>query len=65
MAMKQQLSAVGLYLAIILLLYGQKEIFPKETYEENKAQLETKKRDKKINLKIGDFTFVAAKKKGK
>ena len=65
MAIKQQLSAVGLYLAIILLLYGQKEIFPKETYEANKERLEEKKRDKKINLKIGDFNFVAAKKKAK
>ena len=63
MAMKQQLSAVGLYLAVILLLYGQKEIFSKETYEANKEILEAEKRDKKVNLKLGDFTFVAAEKK--
>ena len=65
MAIKQQLSAVGLYLAIVLLLYGQKEIFSKETYEANKAILEADKRDDKENLKIDDFEFVAAKKKGK
>ena len=63
MAMKQQLSAVGLYLAVILLLYGQKEIFSKETYEANKEVLEAEKRDKKVNLKLGDFQFVAAEKK--
>ena len=63
MAIKQQLSAVGLYLAVILLLYGQKEIFSKETYEANKDILEVAKRDKKVNLKIGDFTFAPAEKK--
>lgn len=63
MAMKQQLSAVGLYLAVILLLYGQKEIFSKETYEANKEILEAEKRDKKLNLKLADFTFQPAKKK--
>ena len=63
MAMKNQFSAVGLYLAIILLLYGQKEIFSKETYEANKAILEAEKRDDKQNLKVGDFQFVAAEKK--
>lgn len=63
MAMKQQLSAVGLYLAIILLLYGQKEIFSKETYEANKDILEAAKRDDKINLKLADFKFVPAEKK--
>ena len=63
MAMKQQLSAVGLYLAIILVLYGQKEIFSKETYEANKEILEAEKRDDKVNLKLSDFAFAPAEKK--
>ena len=63
MAIKQQLSAVGLYLAIVLLLYGQKEIFNKETYDANKDVLEQKKRDDKVNMKLVDFTFVASEKK--
>ena len=62
MAMKQQLSAVGLYLAIILVLYGQKEIFSKETYEANKEILEAEKRDDKRNLKLSDFAFAPAEK---
>ena len=65
MAMKQQLSAVGLYLAIILILYGQKEIFNEETYKANKDILEFEKRDDKVNLKLDDFVFAPSKKKAK
>ena len=43
MAIKQQLSAVGLYLAIILICYGQKNVLNEETYKANKAYLEEKK----------------------
>ena len=60
MAIRQQLSAVGLYLAIILLLYGQKLVLNKETYEANKAFLEEKKRDTKVNAK--QFHFAPSKK---
>lgn len=60
MAIRQQLSAVGLYLAIILLLYGQKEVLNKETYDANKAFLEEKKRDTKTNAK--QFHFAPSKK---
>ena len=65
MAMKQQLSAVGLYLAIILILYGQKEIFNEETYKANKDILEFEKRDDKVNLTLADFAFAPSKKKAK
>ena len=66
MAIKQQLSAVGLYLALILVLYGQKEIFSEETYDANKAELEAEKRDNKVNMKLGtNFQFAPAKKKAK
>ena len=40
MAMRQQLSAVGLYLALILILYGQKEVLNEDTYKANKTFLE-------------------------
>ena len=63
MAIKQQLSAVGLYLAIVLLLYGQKEILNEETYKANKDILEAEKRDDKVNMTIDDFTFAASQKK--
>ena len=63
MAIKQQLSAVGLYLAIVLLLYGQKEVLNEETYKDNKDILEAEKRDDKINMTINDFKFTASQKK--
>ena len=63
MAIKQQLSAVGLYLAIILLCYGQKQVLNEETYKANKAFLEEKKRDKKVDTKLADWKFVASSKK--
>ncbi len=68
MAIKQQLSAVGLYLAIIMILYGQKEVLNEETYKANKDVLEAEKRDKKINFGPRDdqttYTFEPSKKKG-
>ena len=68
MAIKQQLSAVGLYLAFIMILYGQKEVLNKETYEANKDILEAEKLDKKVNYGPRDdqitYDFVASKKKG-
>lgn len=63
MAMKQQFSAVGLYLAIILILYGQKEVLNEDTYKANKAYLEEKKRDKKVNTKPEEWAFTASTKK--
>lgn len=60
MALKQQAMAVGLYLAIIMFCYGQKNVLNKETYEANKAELEAKKRDRKINIK-GNFRHVPDK----
>lgn len=62
MAIKQQLSAVGLYLALILICYGQKNVLNEETYKANKGFLEAKKRDKKENTKPADWTFVPSKK---
>ena len=63
MAIKQQLSAVGLYLAIILICYGQKNVLNEETYKANKGFLEEKKRDKKVNTKgAADWAFVPSKK---
>jgi hypothetical protein len=68
MAIKQQLSAVGLYLALIMILYGQKEVLNKETYEANKDILEADKRDKKENFgpraDQTTYTFEPSKKKG-
>ena len=61
MALKQQAMAVGLYLAIIMFCYGQKNVLNKETYEANKAELEAKKRDKKQNLQYGSFRHVPDK----
>ena len=69
MAIKQQLSAVGLYLAIIMILYGQKEVLNEETYKANKDLLEAEKREKKINFGPREdqttYTFEASKKKAK
>ena len=62
MAIKQQLSAVGLYLALILICYGQKNVLNEETYKANKGFLEEKKRDKKVNTKPDDWAFVPSKK---
>lgn len=63
MAIKQQLSAVGLYLALILICYGQKNVLNEETYKANKGFLEEKKRDKKVNTKgAADWAFVPSKK---
>ena len=64
MAIKQQLSALGLYLAAILILYGQKEVLNEETYKANKKELEAEKRDDKLNIKPENWTFVPSKKKG-
>ena len=64
MAIKQQLSALGLYLAAILILYGQKEVLNEETYKANKEQLEAEKRDDKLDIKPDAWTFVPSKKKG-
>ena len=64
MAIKQQLSALGLYLAAILILYGQKEVLNEETYKANKDQLEAEKRDDKLNITPDSWTFVPSKKKG-
>ena len=58
MALKQQAMAVGLYLAIIMFCYGQKNVLNKETYEANKVELEAKKRDKKRNIPTGAFHHV-------
>ena len=63
MAIKQQLSALGLYLAAILILYGQKNVLNEATYKANKAELEAEKRDKKLNFKPGDWVFAPDKKK--
>lgn len=60
MALRQQAMAVGLYLAIIMFCYGQKNVLNKETYEANKAELEAKKRDRKVNIK-GHFRHVPDK----
>ena len=65
MAMRQQLSAVGLYLAIILILYGQKEVLNEDTYKANKAFLEEKKRDKKQNTQVDQWSFTPSQKKSK
>ena len=62
MALKQQAMAVGLYLAVIMFCYGKKNVLNKETYDANKAILEHKKRDKKVNLQKGSFTHVPDKK---
>ena len=62
MAIKQQLSAVGLYLALILICYGQKNVLNEETYKANKGVLEAKKRDKKENTKPADWAFTPSKK---
>ena len=62
MAIKQQLSAVGLYLALILICYGQKNVLNEETYKANKGFLEEKKRDKKVNTKPADWVFTPSKK---
>ena len=64
MAIKQQLSALGLYLAAILILYGQKEVLNEETYKANKDDLEAEKRDDKLNITPDAWTFVPSKKKG-
>ena len=63
MALKQQAMAVGLYLAIIMFCYGQKNVLNKETYEANKAELEAKKRDVKLNILAGQFHHVPDKAK--
>ena len=64
MAIKQQLSALGLYLAAILILYGQKEVLNEDTYKANKDILEHEKRDDKLNITPDNWTFVPSKKKG-
>ena len=61
MALKQQAMAVGLYLAIIMFCYGQKNVLNKETYEANKAELEAKKRKPKQNIEYGRFHHVPDK----
>ena len=58
MALKQQAMAVGLYLAIIMCCYGQKNVLNKETYEANKAELEAKKRDPKQNIQHQNWRHV-------
>ena len=65
MAIKQQLSALGLYLAAILILYGQKEVLNEETYKANKPILEHEKRDDKVNIKPDTWKFIPSKKKGR
>ena len=61
MALKQQAMAVGLYLAIIMFCYGQKNVLNKETYEANKAELEAKKRDPKVNMQHRNWNHVPDK----
>ena len=61
MALKQQAMAVGLYLAIIMFCYGQKNVLNKETYEANKAELEAKKRDPKVNMQHQNWHHVPDK----
>ena len=63
MALKQQAMAVGLYLAIVMFCYGQKNVLNEDTYKANKARLEEKKRDKKVNIQAGDFDHVPDKAK--
>ena len=65
MALKQQAMAVGLYLALIMFCYGQKNVLNKETYDANKKNLEVKKRDKKLNILSDHWTHVPDKKKAK
>ena len=64
MALKQQLSALGLYLAAILILYGQKQCLNEETYKANEDELKHDKRDDKLNITPDSWTFVPSKKKG-
>ena len=61
MALKQQAMAVGLYLAIIMFCYGQKNVLNKETYEANKAELEAKKRDPKVNIHHQNWNHIPDK----
>ena len=61
MAIKQQAMAVGLYLALIMFCYGQKNVLNKETYEANKGELEAAKRDPKTNIKVGSMHHVPDK----
>ena len=61
MALKQQSMAVGLYLAIIMFCYGQKNVLNKETYEANKKELEAAKRDPKVNLQHQNWNHVVDK----
>jgi len=61
MALKQQAMAVGLYLALIMFCYGKKNVLNKETYEANKASIQEKKRDKKINITGDMFRHVPDK----
>ena len=63
MALKQQLSALGLYLAAILILYGQKQCLNEETYKANEEVLKHDKRDDKLNIKPEDWKFAPSKKK--
>ena len=61
MALKQQAMAVGLYLAIIMFCYGQKNVLNKETYEANKKELEADKRDPKQNIQHQNWAHVVDK----
>ena len=61
MALKQQAMAVGLYLAIIMFCYGQKNVLNKDTYEANKKELESDKRDPKVNIQHQNWNHVPDK----
>ena len=47
MGMQNKLTAVGLYLAAIFLLYGRTEVFPTNLYKSQKAELSAEKRKPK------------------
>jgi len=53
MGMQQKLTALGIYIAVILVLYGQTLVLPKSVYKDVEELLKAEKRDPKEDP---DFT---------
>ena len=51
--MQQKLTALGIYIAVILVLYGQTLVLPKSVYKDVEEALKEAKRETKIDP---DFT---------
>ena len=53
MGMQQKLTALGIYIAVILVLYGQTLVLPKSVYKDVEEALKEAKRETKLDP---DFT---------